>query len=412
ESEVLPARVQPFRPADLDLLFSSGELVWRGVEPLGSRDGRIAIYLADHYRLLAPPPVPAQGALAARVREHLAARGASFFADLSASLPAFANDLLQALWDLVWAGEVTNDTLAPLRSHLHGPPQDGRRARREQALRSGLRSRRAGPPGSEGRWSLLPAAAGTPTERAAALAQVLLARYGVLTREAVHAEGIAGGFSAVYGVLKAMEEAGRARRGYFVAGLGATQFALPGAEERLRALREPARDLAQTALPAAARSLQGGEGNALRRPPEPGTAVLAATDPANPYGATLPWPERQGDEGARPQRSAGAHVVLHEGRLLAALLRGEHQLVTFLPQEEPERSRSARALAFALADLVDGGRRKALFVARVDGDDVARSPLAAFLIAAGFTPGMRGFLKRAPLELGPLRPSEGLRPRG
>jgi ATP-dependent helicase Lhr and Lhr-like helicase len=412
ESEVLPARVQPFRPADLDLLFSSGELVWRGVEPLGSRDGRIAIYLADHYRLLAPPPVPAQGALAARVREHLAARGASFFADLSASLPAFANDLLQALWDLVWAGEVTNDTLAPLRSHLHGPPQDGRRARREQALRSGLRSRRAGPPGSEGRWSLLPAAAGTPTERAAALAQVLLARYGVVTREAVHAEGIAGGFSAVYGVLKAMEEAGRARRGYFVAGLGATQFALPGAEERLRALREPARDLAQTALPAATRSLQGGEGNALRRPPEPGTAVLAATDPANPYGATLPWPERQGDEGARPQRSAGAQVVLHEGRLLAALLRGEHQLVTFLPQEEPERSRSARALAFALADLVDGGRRKALFVARVDGDDVARSPLAAFLIAAGFTPGMRGFLKRAPLELGPLRPPEGLRPRG
>jgi ATP-dependent helicase Lhr and Lhr-like helicase len=411
ESEVLAARVQPFRPGDLDLLFSSGELVWRGVEKLGSRDGRIAIYLADHYRLLAPLPVPAPGALAARVRDHLAARGASFFADLSAALPAFANDLLEALWDLVWAGEVTNDTLAPLRSRLHGPPQEGRRARREEVRGRGFRSRRLGLPGSEGRWSLLPAATGTPTERAAALAQLLLARYGVLTREAVHAEGIAGGFSAVYGVLKAMEEAGRARRGYFVAGLGATQFALPGAEERLRALREPARDLARTALPAA-RGPQGAEGTALPRPSETGTAVLAATDPANPYGATLPWPERQGDEGARPQRSAGAQVVLHEGRLLAALLRGEHQLLTFLPEEEPERSRSARALAFALADLVDSGRRKALFVARVDGADVGRSPLAAFLTAAGFTPGTRGFLKRAPLMSGLLRPPVGLRPRG
>jgi ATP-dependent Lhr-like helicase len=387
EREVLPARVQPFRPADLDLLFSSGELIWRGIEPLGGRDGRIALYLAGHYRLLAPPTVPAQGALAARVRDHLAARGASFFADLAAANPAFANDLLDALWDLVWAGEVTNDTLAPLRSYLRGPPQEGRRARREEGLRGGFRSRRLAPPGSEGRWSLLPAAAGTPTERSAALSQVLLARYGVLTREAVHAEGIAGGFSAVYGVLKAMEEAGRARRGYFVAGLGATQFALPGAEERLRGMREPA-----------GRS-------------EPETAVLAATDPANAYGATLPWPERLFDEGARPQRSAGAQVVLHEGRLLAALLRGEHQLVTFLPPEEPERSRSARALAFALADLVDGGRRRALLVSRVDGDDVARSPLAAFLIAAGFTPGIRGFLKRAPLELA-LRAPVGLRPQG
>src|SRR5262249_49071337 len=154
-------------------------------------------------------------------------------------------------------------------------------------------SRRVGPPGSEGRWSLLPMArAGslqpTETERRMALARTLLERYGVLTREAVHAEGIAGGFSAVYDVLKALEDSGRIRRGYFVAGLGATQFALPGADDRLRALRDPS--------------------------DEPRTFVLAATDPGNPYGAAIPWPER---EGARPQRAAGAQVVLRDGVLVA-----------------------------------------------------------------------------------------------
>jgi ATP-dependent Lhr-like helicase len=384
ESEVLPARVQPFRSADLDLLFASGELVWRGVEPLGARDGRVALYLADHYRLLAPPPAPAQGELAARAREILRARGASFFADLLSATGAFANDLVAALWELVWAGELTNDTLAPLRSYLRGPPQEGRRGRREERLLSGFRPRRSGPPGSEGRWSLLPAPAGTAAERGAALAQVLLARYGVLAREAVHAEGIAGGFSAVYPVLKAMEEAGRARRGYFVAGLGATQFALPGAEERLRALREPARGEA--------------------------AAVLAATDPANPYGAALPWPGRDGDL-ARPQRAAGAQVVLHEGRLLGTLLRGENQLLTFLPPEEPERSRAARALCEALAALVDQGRRRALLVARVDGEEAGRSPLAPFLAAAGFSPGSKGYLKRAPLPY-EARPALRLRAPG
>jgi ATP-dependent Lhr-like helicase len=209
----------------------------------------------------------------------------------------------------------------------------------------------------------------------------------------------------VYGVLKAMEEAGRARRGYFVAGLGATQFALPGAEERLRALRDPERDSstvsAAGANPGRRQPGAGGDGAMRSVLPErdPDTFVLAATDPANPYGATLPWPERDADGGARPQRAAGAQVVLHEGRLVAALLRGEHQLLTFLPREEPERSRSARALAQALAALVDDGRRKALLVARVDGEDVARSPLAPFLAAAGFTPGIKGYLKRAPLQL-------------
>ena len=379
EREVLGARIQPLRPGDLDVLFSAGELIWRGVEPIGSRDGRIALYLTDHYRLLAPPAKKAQGELAERVRAELRKRGASFFADLTAASGAFPADLLNALWDLVWAGEVTNDTLAPLRSYLRGAPKDDRRV---PHLGRPFRSRRVGPPGSEGRWSLLPGISGTPTERAAALAQTLLARHGVVTREAVHAEEVAGGFAAVYPVLKAMEDAGRARRGYFVAGLGGAQFAVPGAEERLRTFREPSR--------------------------EPATQVLAATDPANPYGATLPWPRVDGE--GRAQRAAGALVVLHDGMLVGWLGRGEQNLQTFLPDDEPARSVSARALARALASLVDEGKRRALLIARVDGEEVGASPLASVLKEAGFTAGIKGYLKRAPLgrEAPPAEPMEAL----
>ncbi|MCA1827660.1 MAG: DEAD/DEAH box helicase, partial [Myxococcales bacterium] len=367
EREVLAARVL-LKPGDLDVLFSAGELIWRGLGPIGSRDGRIALYLTDHYRLLAPPPVKPDGELCEKIRHELRKRGASFFADLQAATGVFAADLLKALWDLVWSGEVTNDTLAPLRSYMRGEPRDDRRDRRFGVP---FRSRRVAPPGSEGRWSLLPEPRGTATERAAALAQTLLARHGVVTREAAQAEEITGGFSAVYPVLKAMEDAGRARRGYFVAGLGGAQFAVPGAEERLRSFREPAQ--------------------------EPLTLVLAATDPANPYGATLPWPRREGDGDARAQRAAGAQVVLHDGALVGWLGRGEHNLHTFLPPDEPAHSHAARALAHGLAAQVDGFRRKAFLIARVDGEDVNASPLAPFLKEAGFTPGIRGYLKRAPL---------------
>jgi len=360
------------KPGDLDVLFSAGELIWRGLGPIGSRDGRIALYLTDHYRLLAPPPVPVPGELAEKIRRELRKRGASFFADLQAATGVFAADLLKALWDLVWSGEVTNDTLAPLRSYLRGEPRDDRRDRRFGVP---FRSRRVAPPGSEGRWSLLPEPRGTPTECAAALAQTLLARHGVVTRESAQAEELTGGFSAVYPVLKAMEDAGRARRGYFVAGLGGAQFAVPGAEERLRSFRDPASD--------------------------PLTLVLAATDPANPYGATLPWPRREGDGDARAQRAAGAQVVLHDGALVGWLGRGEHNLHTFLPLEEPARTHAARALAHGLAAQVDGLRRKAFLIARVDGEEVSGSPLVPFLKEAGFTAGIRGYLKRSPVA-GPL----------
>ena len=209
------------------------------------------------------------------------------------------------------------------------------------------------------------------TERRAALARVLLERHGVLTREAVAAEGIVGGFSTVYPVLKAMEEAGQVRRGYFVAGLGATQFALAGADDRLRGEREAPE-------PEAARTL-----------------VLAATDPSNPYGAALAWPSSSASDGAaRPQRAAGAQVVLRSGELLAWIGRTETNLLTFLPADEPARAAAARELARALARLVETGRRRAVLVGKVDGRDPRETPLAPHLVEAGFLHASRGYLKR------------------
>ena len=375
ETEVLPARVSGYKPADLDVLCVAGEVLWRGTSPIGPHDGRIALFLPERYRLLAPPAGKAEGDLAGKVRDLLARRGALFFSDLVGETSAFPRELLDALWDLVWAGEATNDTLAPLRSFLRGPAS---RAGRRQLRGRSFRSRRAGPPGSEGRWSLLPkavagSAAPTETERRAAITMALLERWGVLTREAVHAEDVPGGFSTVYPVAKAMEEAGRVRRGYFVAGQGAAQFALPGADDRLRALRGPSDD------------------------DESRTVVLAATDPANPYGAAIAWPD---GEGARPQRVAGAQVILHDGRLAAWLSRADRNLVTFLPDSEPERGDTAAAIAGALASLVASGRRNVLLVARVDGEEPSRSPLARHLADAGFLAGSRGYLRRpAPREV-------------
>jgi ATP-dependent helicase Lhr and Lhr-like helicase len=371
EADVLPARLAKYRAADLDLLCAAGEIAWIGVEPLGPSDGRIALFLVDQLPLLAPAQEPATGELVGQIRALFEQRGALFFSDIVAETGAFPADLLTALWDLVWAGEVTNDTLAPLRSYLRG-------ASRAQAKVSPrgrtFRSRRVGPPGSEGRWSLIsrPAARKPASEtlRRAALARALLERHGVLTREAVHAEGVAGGFSAVYEVLKAMEQAGRVRRGYFVAGLGATQFALPGADDRLRAARDPSEN--------------------------PRAISIAATDPANPYGAALAWPETTNGDGAvaRPQRAAGAHVILLDGQLIGYVGRTEKNLITFLPPEEPERGHAAQALAGALSAVVDEERRRSLLVARIDGDDPSKSPLGPGLLAAGFTATIKGYFKR------------------
>jgi ATP-dependent Lhr-like helicase len=275
--------------------------------------------------------------------------------------------VLDALWDLVWAGEVTNDTFAPLRAlrwkrTASGARRAGRRPGRLTAL---------GPPEAAGRWSLVvpPSAVASPTERLHAQSLALLERHGVVTREAVATEGIDGGFAAIYPVLRAMEDAGRIRRGYFVDGLGAAQFALAGALDRLRGVREPA------------------------DPPTGGEVyLLAAADPANPYGASLPWP-RRGETDRRPlQRAAGAYVVLVDGVAALYLERGGATLQTLPVADDPD---VAVAAAGALRALVTDGRVRELVVRKVDGEDVSASPFRARLLDAGFAAGYRGLVLRA-----------------
>jgi ATP-dependent helicase Lhr and Lhr-like helicase len=374
EVDVLPARLPAYRPQDLDALCAAGEVVWVGVSPLGERDGRLALFLTDHLPLLhAPSAEKPDGPLHVALRDHLARRGASFFAELfTAAGGGLTQPVLDALWDLVWSGEVTNDTPAALRAFLRPPHRAA--ARRRGAT---FRSRRLAPPSAAGRWSLLasarPGHAPRPTERAKALCEQLLTRHGVLTRQAVLAEAVGGGFATLYPVLKALEETGRVRRGYFVAGLGGSQFALPGALDRLRAVRgSPAAD---------------GEADGV---------VLAATDPANPYGAALPWtPGLAG----KAMRAAGAHVVLVDGALAAWMGRGEKDILSALPEDEPARSRVARAVARALASWTARTARHGIAWTTVDGVPVGQSPLAVFLKDAGFIPWGTGFrLMPPPLE--------------
>ncbi|HEY7511666.1 MAG TPA: DEAD/DEAH box helicase [Vicinamibacteria bacterium] len=371
EADVLPARLPAYRPQDLDALCAAGEVVWIGVAPLGERDGRVALYLTDHLPLLhARATEPPAGEAHEAIRAHLARRGASFFAELlGAAGGGLVQPVLDALWDLVWAGEVTNDTPAALRAFLRPP---GRTSRHRRA--SAFRSRRQAPPRAAGRWALVRsgerARDASSTERAKALAEQLLARHGVLTRQAVLAEAVPGGFATLYPVLKALEEAGRVRRGYFVAGLGGSQFALPGALDRLRTLR-------------------GGEDD------EPRGVVLAATDAANPYGAALAWPAPLS---GKAMRAAGAHVVMVGGRMAAWLGRGEKEIVTALPEDEPARTRHAAGVARALAAWTARTGRHGIAWAVVDGAGVAQSVLAPFLKDAGFIPWGTGFRLAPPLS--------------
>jgi len=360
ESEVLPSRVRGYRPADLDALCASGDVVWMGAGGIGADDGRIAFGFRDHLRLVAPPrpEQPPEGALHDALRERLRTSGASFWPDLlAASGISDERVVLSALWDLVWAGELTNDTLAPLRAFLTRRPAKAAKAGakpRPGALR------RAGPPAAAGRWSLVETLlepAPLPTEAAHARAMQLLQRHGVLTREAVLAEGAPGGYAGVYGVLRALEESGQLRRGYFVDGLGAAQFALPGAVDRLRDVRTPGA--------------------------EPTVIALAAADTAQPYGAALPWPESPG----HPSRSAGAYVVLSDGRAAAFLERGARALLTFVDEDRT-------AWIDGLASLVKDGRVRRMELSRIDGAPAAESPFAEALRAAGFVDGYRGLVLR------------------
>ncbi len=376
EDVMLPARLRRYRSGDLDLLLSSGLLRWVGL----AEAGKIALYRADTLHV-APPPVGAvEGERAAQIREHLRARGASFFADLERAIGGFRGDLSSALWEMVWAGEVTNDTLAPLRSKRGAKPPRGRERRGHPGPLRHL-APRTGAPGTEGRWSLSPhhpawaEAAGSATEGRVHLTRILLGRYAVLTRESVNAEGVAGGFSGVYEVLRQLEERAQIRRGYFIATLGAAQFALPGVEDRLRARDAHAKDAAPV--------------------------VLAATDPANPYGATFPWPPGLAPGAPSPQRAQGAVVILHEGRPLAWLGRGDEHLVTF-PSED---GRAFQHVAAALAALVQSGRRRGLLLTHVDGAPASTHSLAVALRDAGFVRAAGSLVLRP----GSPRPGDGRR---
>ncbi|HWC72081.1 MAG TPA: DEAD/DEAH box helicase [Actinomycetota bacterium] len=364
ETDVLPARVRGYRPAELDALASSGDLVWVGAGGLGADDGRVMLCFRAQARMLLDGRGGGErpdGAVHDALRTHLADHGASFWPELvGAAGTADERVLIRALWDLVWAGEVTNDTLAPLRAFVRGASARVRGSRPGRRPRPGA-IRHAGPAAGAGRWSLtapLVEPAASATEVAHARALQLLDRHGVLTRESALTERIPGGYAGIYPVLRAMEESGAVRRGYFVAGLGAAQFALPGAVDRLREAREPAAEAADSSL------------------------VLAAADPAQPYGAALPWPEGAG----RPARAAGAYVVLVDGAIAAFLERGARSLTTF--------EVDAAVWADALASLVKDGRLRRIELLRIDGEPSGASPAAERLRAAGFVEGYRGLTLR------------------
>ncbi len=458
ETSILPARIADYAPAGLDTLIAAGEVAWAGVEPIGERDGRIALFLADKLPLLAQsrPIVEPLTEREEKLLDVLASTGASFFDPLHQALGGgYPGETMDALWSLVWRGLITNDSLHALRAYTARPES----ARTPRRLQTGavFRSRRTTPPNVQGRWSLLPlrppngsggarsalkrhgfshadsaqvdvaplategmSSLGEPappglkpgeflspafgaahampfqsnfptaTEASHALALQLLSRYGILLRESVAAENVLGGFSAVYDVLKALEESGRIRRGYFVAGLGATQFALPAAVDLLRQLRTP--------------------------PPaeKPEFVQLAATDPANPYGSALRWPAlpaMEEDSESAPRiltRATYAEVILRNGQLVAWLRRGNPNLLVFLPAEEPERSQAASGLAHFLCNKGQERMRAhshdGVLITTINGQPVAAHCMARFLMDAGFHPGPLGMhLRRIPLPVGQAR---------
>ncbi len=398
ERDVLPRRLGAYSPAWIDALCMSGELVWVGAGALGRSDGRVALYFREDAQALGPPRGRVQrpeGSLHAAICERLR-RGACFFADLLVEPPgsgceaeiaaASPQEIQDALWDLAWAGVLTNDSFAVLRAGRPSPASPavhrlgrGRRSGGRFSSRRGI----GGASHPPGRWSLTDALfegplGVDPSGRRRANAELLLERYGVLTRELVLSEGVEGGFAALYDQLSRLETVGAARRGYFVEGLGGAQFALPGAVERLREVRiEDA-------------GAHAGQGGLPRH-----TLVLAATDPAQPYGAALRWPEsarRAGRGGRGPARVPGAYVVLVDWVPALYVERGGRGLLRLLG--EPERAggtvepQIAAALA-ALADAARAGRAGKLAIERVDGEPVLGSALESVLTELGFSAGPR-----------------------
>jgi ATP-dependent Lhr-like helicase len=396
EREVLPRRTGAYSQSWLDALCASGELVWVGAGPLG-RSGRVALYFREDAAAIGPPPSSATREPSRNVEDERPeigqlrsrlADGPRFFTDLLAELDVPAEALREALWDLVWAGEATNDAWAPLRAPRlalaraerataapatsmgrSGASPSGRRSRFAARRRTGAQAQ------VQGRWSLtaplFPSLGDGPTgalERRRALAELLLERYGIVTREQVLAEGIRGGFAMLYDTFSNLEMLGICRRGYFIEGMGGAQFALPGAVERLRASTAPTRAL-----------------------------VLGAADPAQPYGAALPWPKREGLPG-RPARVAGAHVVLVRDTPVLYVERGGRGLVVLLarssrtlapsisPAGDPDPLHEALG---ALAEAVRAGKAPKLSLERIDGEPAIASELAPLLLELGFQSGPR-----------------------
>ena len=381
ETEILPARLIGYKPADLDTLVAAGEVVWAGVEAIGDRDGRVALYLAERAASLQKPIMVGGPALEKtptseredRIAEYLRGSGASFFQPLhDGTGGGYPGETLEAIWNMVWRGELTNDALNALRSYCDRSSGEKRGAKsvRRVHQQSGFRSRRTTPPTAQGRWSLVDSGKRKDTEWSLAIAQQLLTRYGVVFRETAHAEGLPGGFSAVYDVFKALEESGKVRRGYFAADLGATQFAMPAAVDLLRSLR-------------------------IRRDGDRSEVLmLAATDPANPYGSLMKWPAG-GDSGSSLTRSVGARVVLCDGALVAYMRRGNPNLQTFLPEEEPARGQAAKSLAEFLVGRaqMEGG----MLLTSVNGVAVAEHWMARTWLESGMVAGAMGFNVRRQL---------------
>ena len=377
EPLVLSARVRDYQPAMLDELLASGEVTWSGAGTIGGGDGWIAFHPADSAPLTLAPPTEIEFTDAHRaIMDILGGGGAYFFRQLAGGEDA--QQFKQALWELIWAGWVTGDTFAPVRSMLAGTGRRSGRPAHRQRSRPPRLSRysvahaqtRASDPTVVGRWSALPAAEPDSTVRAHFQAELLLNRHGVLTKGAVASEGVPGGFAMLYKVLTAFEDAGRCQRGYFVESLGGAQFAVASTVDRLRSYLEgvdPERHEYQT-------------------------VVLAAADPANPYGAALPWP----DGPHRPGRKAGALVALVDGQLAWFVERGGRTLLSFTDDADAHH-----AAAGALADLIGKGRVQSVLVEKINGvpvlepgDDGDRTAVMAALTGAGFARTPRGLRLR------------------
>jgi ATP-dependent Lhr-like helicase len=425
EREILPARISDYRSGDLDAVMAAGEVVWVGLEQVGDRDGRVSLYLTESLPALLPPAeiqtdAPQLSDKAEKILEVLRKQGASFFAGIHNALGGgYPGEVREALWQLVWAGKITNDTFFPLRDLLRpSDPKQDREHRRELAqgppgspeyLRQ-LRSRKSIGGPAHGRWSLVASHQSQPigvTQWSANIAQQLLTRHGIVMRETAIAENIPRGYNTIYPALKTLEESGIIRRGMFVAGMGAAQFAATSAVDMLRSLR--------------------------MEPPKPETIFLAASDPANPYGTLLPWPRGENgsenesnqstdaatnnpddaqtksssksasaksqDSTARPHtmsRTKGAGIILINGVLAAFLRRRNPALQVFLPENEPERTQFARELSKKLAELAirRQGRRSGLLISDINNEPAREHFLARFLEESGFTPSAFGYQMR------------------